>query len=89
MNQLTADHAKATKELDRAKPAEAKADKAARFAGISDVFVTENPLTARENVVRSSFTVHWSKPTWNGRENPITKHDRGLTACPRTYSNIS
>ena len=77
VHRLTAEQAKAIKEHERALAADAKADKAARFADISDVYVTENPETARENVLRSSFTIHWTKPTWNGRSNPPTEHSIG------------
>jgi len=83
VNRLTAEHAKAIKEQDKAAAADVKEAKSARLAGISDVTVTEHPDTQREHVLRASFTIHWTKPTWNGRSNPPTKHSMtGFGACP-------
>jgi hypothetical protein len=77
LNRLTADHAKATKELDKARAADAKAAKAARFAGISDLTVTESPDTVREHVLRADWTIGWTSPTWDGRCTLPTRHSIG------------
>jgi hypothetical protein len=82
VNRLTTDQAKATKERDRALAAEAKAAKASRFAHISDVRITEYPETMREHVLRSSWTIHWTSPTWDGFASLPKQHSIGLTACP-------
>jgi hypothetical protein len=75
---LTAEKEKATKERDRALAAEAKAAKAARFAGITDIRVAESPETAskNENVVRSSWTITWTAPTWDGYASRPKEHSR-------------
>ena len=74
VTRLTTEQEKATKARDKALAAQAKAEKEARFAGISDVGVSESPETVRENVIRSSFTITYTKPTWNGRSSPPTRH---------------
>jgi hypothetical protein len=66
VTRLTAEQEKVTKERDRALAAEAKAADAARFAGISDVSVTDG--SPNENVLRSDFTITYTKPYWDGRE---------------------
>jgi len=83
VNRLTAEQSKAIKEHERALAAEAKDLKASRFAAISDVLVTENPETRREHVLRASFTIHWTKPTWDGRASrPMEHFVVGFSACP-------
>jgi hypothetical protein len=74
VTRLTAELAKATKEGDRAIAAEAKATKAKLFSGITDVTVTESPKTANEGVLRSSWTIAWTKPTWDGRRTRPMQH---------------
>jgi hypothetical protein len=74
VTRLTAEQDKATKSRDKALAAQAKAEKEARFAGISDVHVSESPETMRENIIRSAFSITYTKPTWNGRSNPPTRH---------------
>jgi hypothetical protein len=76
VNRLTADHAKATKELDKARADEAKAAKAARFAGIADLAVNESPVTICEGVLRSSWKISWTAPTWDGRVSRPMPHSR-------------
>ena len=71
---LTADQEKASKARDKALAVEAKEQDAARFAGLSNVAVTESPETIRESVLRSAWTIRYSKPTWNGRTNPLREH---------------
>jgi hypothetical protein len=71
---LTAERDKATKERDKALAAEAKSAEANRFAQNSDVQGTEHPETVREHVLHASWTIHWTKPTWNGRTSAPTQH---------------
>jgi len=71
---LTAEQGKATKERDKALAAEAKAAEATRFAHISDVQVTEHPETVRENVIRSSFTITYTRVAWNGFTSAPAQH---------------
>ena len=60
-----------------------KSRSSARFAGITDVLVTENPETQREHVLRASFTIHWTKPTWDGRTSRPMEHSIvGFSALP-------
>lgn len=84
VTRLTAEQAKAIKERDKAVAAEAKAAKDARFAAISNVRVTESGVTLLEHVLRSSWHITWTKPTWDGRNaNPLTEHSAGgFTTCP-------
>jgi hypothetical protein len=77
VERLTAEQAKAIKERDKLTAAEARADKAARFAGISDVTVTESPETVREHALRASFTITWTKPVWDGRASLPARHSIG------------
>jgi len=71
---LTAEQDKTTKAKDKALTAEAKAHQDRRFAGLQDVSVDDR--TPYENVVRSQFVITYSRPSWNGRSNPLTQHER-------------
>ena len=83
VNRLTAEQAKAVREHDKALAAEAKAAKAARFASISNVLVTEHPDTVREHALRASFTITWTQPVWDGRASIPTQHSiGGFSALP-------
>lgn len=73
VSRLTADQDKAIKEQDRAIAAAAKAEKASRFAGITDVSVTSS-TQQHENLLRSGFTISYTKPTWDGRTTRGQKH---------------
>jgi hypothetical protein len=80
---LTAEQGKATKERDRALAAEAKAAEATRFAHISDVQVIEHPETVRENVIRSSFTITYTRMAWNGHTSaPAQQSATGFGILP-------
>jgi hypothetical protein len=72
VNRLTTEREKAIKERDRALAAEAKAVKAKRFAGITDLRVSETHTG--EHVLRSSWTIQWTKPAWDGRATLPRQH---------------
>lgn len=70
---LTAEQEKAIKARDKALAAETKANDERRFASISNVSVTDGK-TAAENVVRSTFTITYSKPAFDGRSTRVREH---------------
>jgi cytochrome c5 len=81
VTRLTAEHEKVTKERDKTLAAEAKAAEASRYADIGDVLVTCN--TPSEHVVRASFTITYTKMTWDGRQSRLMEHARnGFSALP-------
>jgi hypothetical protein len=69
---LTSEQEKAIRARDKALAAEAKAEEASRFANISNVSVTDN--VPAENVVRSAFTITYSRPVWDGRTSRHAEH---------------
>jgi hypothetical protein len=73
VTRLTAEQEKAIKVRDKALAADAKAQEQARFAGISNVSVTDGK-TAAENVVRSTFTITYSRPAFDGRSTRVREH---------------
>jgi hypothetical protein len=80
---LTAERGKATKERDKALAAEAKAAEATRFAHISDIQVVESPETMREHVLRGSWTITYTRLTWNGRSSaPAQRSVTGFSVLP-------
>jgi hypothetical protein len=70
---LTAEQEKAIKARDKVLAAETKANDERRFASISNVSVTDGK-TAAENVVRSTFTITYSKPAFDGRSTRVREH---------------
>jgi hypothetical protein len=70
---LTGEYEKASKALDKAKATDAKADDDRRFGGISNVSVSAGN-TANENVVRSTFTITYSRPSFDGRSTRVREH---------------
>lgn len=74
VSRLTAEKEKAIKARDKALSAEAKAAEENHFARISDVDVTEHPETVPENVIRSSFTITYTRLTWDGWASRPAQH---------------
>lgn len=63
-SRLTAERDKLAAALNKEQAKQAKADEANRFAGISNVSVADN--TPAESVTRTSFTIRYTAPRWNG-----------------------
>lgn len=79
---LTSELEKATAAETKARNAEAKAYKDERFARISNVSVTAGQ-TDNENVLRSTFTITYSKPAWDGRSTRVRERSTvGFGALP-------
>lgn len=74
VKRLEIEQHKAVTALDKAVVAKIKADEAERFAGISNVRVTQTPDTVGENLLRSVFTVAYTKPLWNMYETVPTEY---------------
>lgn len=72
VTRLTAEQTKTVTARDAALVTEAKVKQEARFAGIEQVEVTDN--TPNDNVVRSSFTISYVRPTWDGRSSVPRQH---------------
>jgi hypothetical protein len=70
---LTGELEKVTTARSKALAAEAKANDERRFAAISNVSVTDGK-TAAENVVRSTFTITYSRPAFDGRSTRVREH---------------
>jgi hypothetical protein len=75
VSRLAAEQDKAIKARDKALAAEAKAEEQSRFGGINDLVVTDN--TPDEHVLRSGFTITYTKPAWNGRASVPKAHSVG------------
>lgn len=84
VKRLTAEQQKVTDIRNRAILAEIKADEESRLAGISDVSVTCSPNSEHESVLRSSFTLHYTRPAWDmySQRSLPRAHSVGLTAAP-------
>ena len=81
VKRLTSEQEKTKALHGRSLVAEAKAAKLRSFASISDVRVTDN--TPEQTAIRSTFTVHWTKPTWDGYSTtPMPQSVGGLGVCP-------
>ena len=79
---LTGELEKATAAQIKARNAEAKAYNDDRFARISNVSVTAGK-TDSENLLRSTFTITYSKPAWDGRSTRVREHSTvGFGALP-------
>lgn len=74
VKRLSIDYDKASAARDKAVAAEAKAREVERFAGISNVRVTQSPHTLGENVLRAAFTIEYTKPRWNMYETVPTDY---------------
>lgn len=73
VKRLSIEQDKAIVAKDKALVAEAKAKEAEWFAGIGNVRVTQSDHTLGENVLRSSFTIEYTKPRWNMYETVQTQ----------------
>lgn len=65
VKRLSIEHGKASAARDKAIASEAKAIEAERFAGIGNVRVTQSANTIGENLLRSAFTIAYTKPRWD------------------------
>lgn len=83
LKRLTAEHDKAAADHRKAVASEAKAAEANRFAGISNIRVAESPNSLGENVVRSSWTISYTKPAWDGYVTAPREHSvDGFSVLP-------
>ena len=69
---LTVEQERAVRARDKALAAEAKAQEQSRFGSISNLTVTDD--TPNEHLVRSQFTISYTKPAWNGRASVPKNH---------------
>jgi hypothetical protein len=65
VKRLSAEKAKAVTVREKALAEEAKAAEVQRFAGLSDIQVTESINTEREHVLNTNFTISYVRPTWD------------------------
>ena len=65
LKRLSIEYGKASAARDKAIASEAKAIEAERFAGIGNVRVTQSANTIGENLLRSAFTIAYTKPRWD------------------------
>lgn len=82
VSRLTTELEKAKAARTKALTAEAKANDERRFASISNVSVSAGD-TENENVLRSTFTINYSRPAWDGRTTRVREHSTvGFGALP-------
>lgn len=65
VSRLTIEQEKTNVALEAAKAREGKANEDARFAGITELTITDR--TPDANVVRSTFKITYVRPKWDGR----------------------
>ena len=75
VTRLTGELEKATAARTKALTSEAKANEDRRFAGISNVVITD--AEPNESVLRSPFTITYSKPAFDGRSTRVREHSAG------------